>query len=206
MYTPRFNQVDDEAELRRLVATARVAWLVTAGADGVPQATLLPIVWRDDTVIAHLARANRHWRAIEQGAKALLIVTGPDAYIHPGWYRTKAETGKVVPTWNYSAVHLSGAATVHDDPDWLRAAVTELTEVHESGRQEPWAVTDAPPEYIDLQLSGIVGIEVTVERVEGKAKLSQNRSEDDRRGVVAGLEAEPFAGADAVASAMRTEL
>ncbi|AYG02235.1 FMN-binding negative transcriptional regulator [Gryllotalpicola protaetiae] len=220
MYTPRFNLVDDEAEIRRMVAEARVAWLVTAGADGVPQATLLPIIWRaapaaagteagaaaHGTVIAHLARANRHWRAIAQGSPALLIVTGPDAYIHPGWYATKAETGKVVPTWNYSAVHLSGPITVHDDPEWLRAAVTELTETHEAGRPDEWAVADAPADYVEMQLSGIVGIEVAVERVEGKAKLSQNRSEEDRRGVVAGLEHEPFPGADAVASAMEAGL
>ncbi|GAA4178698.1 FMN-binding negative transcriptional regulator [Gryllotalpicola koreensis] len=214
MYTPRFNQVDDEAEIRRMVAEARVAWLVTAAPDGVPQASLLPIIWRpgdggrgeNGTVIAHLARANRHWRAITNGAPALLIVTGPDAYIHPGWYAAKAEAGKVVPTWNYSAVHLSGPITVHDDPEWLRAAVTELTELHESGRSDAWAVTDAPPEYLDMQLSGIVGIEVAVEKVEGKAKLSQNRSEADRRGVVAGLATEPFPGAEAVAAAMTSGL
>lgn len=212
MYTPRFNQIDDEAEIRRMVAEARVAWLVTAGADGVPQATLLPIVWRagnvDDhgTVIAHLARANRHWRAITDGSPALLIVTGPDAYVHPGWYATKAETGKVVPTWNYTAVHLSGPISVHDDPEWLRAAVTELTETHEAGRHDAWSVSDAPADYLEMQLSGIIGIEVAVERVEGKAKLSQNRSDDDRRRVVAGLRQEPFAGADAVASAMDSQL
>ena len=214
MYTPRFNQVEDEAEIRRMVAAARVAWLVTASADGEPQATLLPIIWREPpadadghgTVIAHLARANRHWRAIAQGSPALLIVTGPDAYIHPGWYAAKAETGKVVPTWNYSAVHLRGPIAVHDDPEWLRAAVTELTETHEAGRPDEWAVTDAPADYVEMQLSGIVGVEIAVERVEGKAKLSQNRSEEDRRGVVAGLEHEPFPGADAVASAMEAGL
>lgn len=205
MYTPRFNQVDDDAALRRMVAEARVAWLVTTGPDGFPQATLLPIIWRESTVIAHLARANRQWRALADGSPALLIVTGPDAYIHPGWYAAKTETGEVAPTWNYSAVHLTGTVTVHDDPEWLRAAVTELTEAHESGRADRWQVTDAPPEYIDLQLSGIVGIELAIEKVEGKAKLSQNRSAADRRGVIAGLEAEPFPGAAAVASAMSVD-
>ena len=205
MYVPRFNQLDDEAELRRLVAETRVAWLVTAGADGMPQATLLPVIWRGDTVIAHFARANRHWRGIANGSPALLIVTGPDAYVHPGWYASKAEHGKVVPTWNYSAVQLSGTVTVHDDPEWLRAAVTELTDAHESERADRWQVTDAPPDFIDLQLSGIVGIELAVDRVEGKAKLSQNRSAADRRGVIAGLEAEPFPGAAAVASAMSSD-
>ena len=202
MYVPRFNRLDDEAELRRMVAEARVGWLVTSAEGAVPQATLLPVIWRGDTVIAHLARANRHWRAIADGSPALLIVTGPDAYVHPGWYASKAEDGKVVPTWNYSAVHLAGTVTVHDDPEWLRTAVTELTELHEAGRADRWAVTDAPPEYLELQLSGIVGIELVVDRVEGKAKLSQNRSAADRDGVIAGLRTEPFPGAAAVASAM----
>jgi predicted FMN-binding regulatory protein PaiB len=101
-------------------------------------------------------------------------VTGPDAYISPSWYEQKRIDGKVVPTWDYTAVHLTGTATVHEDPEWLRAAVTELTDAHETGREHPWAVTDAPPEHIDFELTGIVGIEVTVTSVEGKAKLNQN--------------------------------
>ncbi|HEY0247934.1 MAG TPA: FMN-binding negative transcriptional regulator [Gryllotalpicola sp.] len=206
MYTPRFNRVDDEADLRDMVAAARTAWFVTASADGVPQATLLPIMWRGDVVVAHAARANRQWRGLAAGSPVLLIVTGPDAYIHPGWYAAKGEDGKVVPTWNYSAVHLTGTLTLHEDPDWLRAAVTELTAAHETGRPDAWAVTDAPPEYIELQLSGIIGLEVAVTRIEGKAKLSQNRSEEDRRGVVAGLAEEPFREAAEVAAAMEPGL
>ena len=108
MYTPPFNAVADEDEIRALVASARTAWLVTVGPDGVPLATYLPIRWRGDTVLAHLARANAHWRAIAPDSPALLIVTGPDAYVSPSWYAAKAEHGKVVPTWNYSAVHLTG--------------------------------------------------------------------------------------------------
>lgn len=206
MYTPRFNQVDDEDEIRELVAAARTAWFVTAGADGMPVATLLPIIWRGETVIAHMARANRQWRDLSDNAPALLIVTGPEAYISPSWYASKAEHGKVVPTWNYSAVHLSGTAVVHADSEWLRQAVTALTEAHESGREHSWAVTDAPADFIDMQLSGIVGIEVHVTKVEGKAKFSQNRPEADRRGVIDGLTGEPFSGAAAVAEAMRPEL
>lgn len=206
MYTPRFNQLDDEEEIRRLVAAARTAWFVTAGADGLPVATLLPIIWRGETVIAHMARANRQWRDLPHNAPALLIVTGPDTYVSPSWYATKAEHGKVVPTWNYSAVHLSGTAVVHADAEWLRQAVTALTEAHESDREHPWAVTDAPADYIDMQLSGIVGIEVHVTRVEGREKFSQNRSEADRRGVVDGLANEPFPAAAAVAAAMRAKL
>jgi len=206
MYTPRFNQVDDEDEIRRMVAAARVAWFVTTGQDGAPQATLLPILWRDDRVIAHLARANRQWRGLEDGAPALLVVTGPDAYITPAWYEGKHTDGRVVPTWNYTAVHLTGRVMVHHEPEWLRMAVTELTDEHESGREQPWAVTDAPPDHIDRELSGIVGIEVKVTGVEGKAKLSQNRSMTDQRTVAAGLATEPFPGAAEVSAAMTARL
>ena len=121
---------------------------------------------------------------------ALAIVTDAEAYVSPAWYASKAEHGRVVPTWNYSAVHFTGRVRRHEDPEWLRRAVTLLTEQHESDRAESWAVTDAPATYIDKQLRAIVGLEVTIERVEAKAKLSQNRSEEDRAGVVAGLRAE----------------
>ncbi|MGF6824383.1 transcriptional regulator [Microbacterium sp. ZKA21] len=203
MYTPRFNHVPDEDEIRAMVAAARTAWFVTADADGVPVATLLPIIWRGDTVIAHMARANRQWRTLPDAAPALLIVAGPEAYISPSWYASKAEHGKVVPTWNYSAVHLSGTAVVHTDAEWLRDAVADLTEMHESERAQPWAITDAPADFIDEQLPGIVGIEISVTKIEGKAKLSQNRSEVDRLGVIDGLEGESFAGAAEVTAAMR---
>lgn len=187
MYTPRHNRVEDEATLRAMVAAARTAWFVTVDADGIPQATFLPIVWRESTVVMHVARANRQWKALAPGSPALLIVTGPDAYISPSWYEQKRIDGKVVPTWDYSAVHLTGTATVHDDVQWLRNAVTELTDAHETGRERPWAVADAPADHIDFELSGIVGIEVAITRIEGKAKFNQNYPEADRRGAVEGL-------------------
>jgi transcriptional regulator len=200
MYIPPFNAVQGEDEIRAMVAAFRTAWLVTADEDRVPTATLLPIMWRGDIVIAHMAKANPHWRGISDGSPALLIAAGPDAYISPSWYAAKAEHGKVVPTWNYSAVHLTGTVRVHQDSEWLRRAVTDLTDTHEAGREHRWQVTDAPETYIDAQLNGIVGIEFTVTRVEGKAKLSQNRSEADRRGVVVGLREDAttrLGGADA---------
>jgi len=189
MYTPPFNRAEDETEMRTFVAQARAGWLVTNGKDkdAAPSATYLPVLWRSDRVIAHLAKANPHWREIAPAAPALVIITGPEAYVSPSWYAAKAEHGKVVPTWNYSAVHLTGTAQVHEDTEWLRMAVEELTSEHEQRRAEPWHVTDAPSSYIDGQLGGIVGIELTVTRVEGKAKLSQNRSRADRQGVVEGL-------------------
>ena len=124
---------------------------------------------------------------------------GPQAYISPSWYESKARHGRVVPTWNYEAVHLTGAVTFHQDPEWLRGFVTRLTRRHEGGREHPWAVTDAPPEYIDGQLRAIVGVELTITEVAAKQKLSQNRSELDRQGVVAGLRREPGSGPAAIA-------
>src|SRR6187200_2846823 len=121
-----------------MVAAAKAGWLVTAGGDGAPEATLLPIMWEGSTVIAHMAKANSQWRRIEPEARALVIVPGPDAYVSPSWYASKAEHGRVVPTWNYTAVHLTGIARVHLEPEWLRQAVSELTQVHEGGRAMPW--------------------------------------------------------------------
>jgi transcriptional regulator len=187
VYVPPFNAVTDQDELRAMVAAARSGWLVTVGADGTPAATLLPIMWHGDLVIAHLARANPQWRELPPDSPGLIIVGGPEAYVSPTWYAAKAEHGRVVPTWNYTAVQLTGRVTSHHDSEWLRAAVTELTDTHESGRDERWRITDAPETYVEAQLRGIVGIEFRVTGVEGKAKLSQNRSADDRLGVVAGL-------------------
>jgi transcriptional regulator len=202
VYVPSFNSVDDESQLRDMVSAFGSAEFITVGRDGFPLATLLPVVWRENVVIAHMARANPHWRQIDDDAPVLLVCGGPQAYISPSWYAAKAEHGRVVPTWNYSAVHLSGTVRVHEDPGWLRGAVTELVEEHEGHRDLPWAVTDAPAPYIDGQLRGIVGLQVRLTRVEGKAKLSQNRSEADRRGVIAGLRRERAEGAAAVADAM----
>lgn len=189
MYVPRFNALTDEAEVRRLVASVGAGELITTGPEGYPLATRLPLVWDGDRVLVHMAWANPHWRSIAEATPALLVVTGPEAYVSPGYYPSKAEHGRVVPTWNYSAVHLTGRLTVRTDPDWLRAQVGHLTDTMESGRPHPWSVDDAPAAYVDQQLKAIVGLELAVERVEGKVKLSQNRSEEDRAGVVAGLRA-----------------
>ncbi|GAB4010546.1 FMN-binding negative transcriptional regulator [Nocardioides ultimimeridianus] len=202
MYVPPFNRVEELEELREMVAATAAAWVVTTGPGGVPLATLLPVVWDGDRVIAHLAKANDHWRSIADGTPALVICPGPDAYVSPSWYAAKAEHGRVVPTWNYTAVHLTGTAVVHQDPAWLLEAVTSLTAVHEGGRTEPWQVSDAPEAYVEGMLRGIVGLEITVTGVEGKAKLSQNRSDADREGVVSGLRAEGNARSAAVAEAM----
>jgi transcriptional regulator len=189
LYVPRFNAIDPD-DVRPFVHAVGTAQLVTVGEDGTPDATFLPVLWEGDRLVGHLARANAHWRRIVDGSPALAIVTGEDTYVSPSWYATKAEHGKVVPTWNYSVVHLRGAVTVHDDPAWVRGLVTRLTDRHEQPRPEPWAVTDAPADYVDKNLRPIVGVELVVGSVEAKAKLSQNRSDEDRAGVATGLAAD----------------
>ena len=189
LYLPTFN-VMDSADVRDFVSAVGTAQLVTVGEDGVPDATFLPVLWEGDRLVGHLARANAHWQRIVDGAPALAIVMGADSYISPSWYAAKAEHGKVVPTWNYSVVHLRGRVAVHDDADWVRGLVTRLTDHHEQPRAEPWAVTDAPADYLEKNLRPIVGVEIVLDSVEAKAKLSQNRSEEDRAGVAAGLTAD----------------
>ncbi len=197
--------VHEETEIRALVAAHGSGWLVTASND-TPDATLTPIIWHGTRVIAHIAKANPHWHNIDDETPGLFIVGGPQVYISPSWYPSKAEHGRVVPTWNYIAIHLSGPIRVHHDPDWLRSAVTDLTDFHERHHAEPWRVTDAPIDFIDAQLRAIVGIEMTVERVDAKAKLSQNRSEADQRGVINGLARSTETDAPAITTAMHRHL
>ncbi|MCC2334915.1 FMN-binding negative transcriptional regulator [Cellulomonas wangsupingiae] len=204
MYVPVFNALDDAAEIRALVAAAGSAELVTVGPDGYPTSTLLPVVWDDARLVFHMARANPQWRTIGDDAPALAVVTGPQAYVSASWYPSKAEHGRMVPTWNYSAVHVTGRASVRTDEAWLREAVTLLTDRNEEGRADRWHVTDAPTDFVTRQLRAVVGIEVRIEHVEAKAKLSQNRSAADHAGVVTGLDAQDDAQASAVAHAMRT--
>jgi transcriptional regulator len=202
VYVPRFNALDDGDEIRRLVTSVGSAQLVTVAADGYPAATLLPVVWDEDRLVLHMARANEHWKVIEPGAPALAVVTGPEAYVSPAWYPSKAEHGRVVPTWNYSAVQFTGRVQVHTEPEWLLDAVTRLTEAHEGGRSDSWSVVDAPPKYVEKQLRAIVGIEFAIEQVEAKAKLSQNKDDADFAGVVAGLRREGAGREHAVADTM----
>jgi len=151
----------------------------------------------------HLARPNPQWRDLVDDVEALVSWTGDDAYVSPSFYATKRESGKVVPTWNYTLVELSGTLTVHDDAAFVRDVVTQLTVRHESGRAQPWAVTDAPSEYVDSMLRAIVGIELVVTRIEAKRKLSQNKNAADLAGVISGLSVGTPAEV-AVATAMRT--
>jgi transcriptional regulator len=205
MYVPHHFAMDDD-ELTGLVRSVGAADFVTVGPDGTPESSLLPLLLdlAHGVAIAHMARANPQWKHIPAaGTRALAIVSAPQAYVSPTWYASKREHGRVVPTWNYSAVHLTGIVTVHDDLEWVRAMVTALSEAHEGHRPAPWTIDDAPAGFVEGQLRGILGVEMQVETVTGKAKLSQNRSDVDQAAVVAGLEGEGTTSADAVAAAMR---
>jgi transcriptional regulator len=190
MYMPPAFRDDNQESLRATIRAARLANFITATADG-PMATPLPLYLDESegehgVIYGHLAKANPQWRVPPLG-DALAIFMGPDAYVTPAWYATKQETGKVVPTWNYVAVHASGPVEFFDDPGRLLGVVTRLTSLHEGERASPWAVSDAPPDFIQAQLRGIVGLRMPVTRLEGKRKMSQNRSETDRARVAAGL-------------------
>ena len=190
MYTPPAFREDDPDILRAIIGEAGLATFVTSTAEGLI-ATPLPLFLDTaegpfGTLYGHLAKANRQW-TLEPSGEALAIFSGPDAYVTPSWYRSKREHGKVVPTWNYVAVHAYGAVEFFDDPERLLGVVTRLTEHHEKGRSEEWAVSDAPERFVAAQLRGIVGLRMPVARVEGKRKLSQNRPEADREGVASGL-------------------
>jgi len=203
MYVPSAFAPTDEA-VDALLLRHRAADLVTVGPDGLT-ATMLPFLYDPQRRVlrGHLARNNDHWRTAD-GAAGLVIVRGPDAYVSPSWYATKAEHGRVVPTWNYVTAHVHGVLTVHDDPAWVADLVRELTDRHEAGRPAPWSVDDAPPKFFAGQLRAIVGVELAISRIEAKFKLSQNRPAADVDGVVAGLRAEgDTAGAAAVATHRR---
>jgi transcriptional regulator len=214
MYLPSHFAAPSLAEAGRFVDHAAAADLVTFDGSK-PVASLIPVIWdRDEAeeasghgrLLGHLALANPQWQAVGPDTVALAIVHGPQAYISPSWYPSTARHGRAVPTWNYVAVHFTGPLTVHRDPGWLRAVVTRLTSKHETGRPHPWTVGDAPPAYIDGQLRGIVGVELTIATVEAKYKLSQNRGEQDREGALAGLRTEPGPGPAAIADLMAGQL
>ncbi|TGP22628.1 MULTISPECIES: FMN-binding negative transcriptional regulator [unclassified Mesorhizobium] len=192
MYIPPAFRDDDTESLRATIRAARLATLVTATAEG-PRATPLPLFLDDSegehgVIYGHVAKANPQWRAPVLG-DGLVIFMGPDAYVTPAWYQAKQETGKVVPTWNYVAVHAYGPIEFFEDADRLLDVVTRLTNLHEGGRAAPWSVSDAPPDFIQSQLKGIVGLRLPITRLEGKRKMSQNRNAADRAGVVSGLAA-----------------
>jgi transcriptional regulator len=206
LYTPPAFRVDELPLLLDHIARTGLATFITAGADG-PIVSHVPLVHEPSEtgmgrLIGHLARANPQWQNTDQSKPALAVFMGPDAYVSPSWYPSKAEHGRVVPTWNYAVVHVRGALTFFDDAEWLRAAVERLTHHHEGRRTDPWQVSDAPERFVAGQLKGIVGFEIAIASMEGKYRLSQNRSEPDREGVIAGLADEGDAGSIATRALM----
>ena len=192
MYMPPAFKNEDVENIRATIRSIRLANLVTATADGLI-ATPLPLFLDETegehgTLYGHVAKANPQWRSAPSG-DALAIFMGPEAYVTPSWYATKQETGKVVPTWNYIAIHAYGPVEFFESSERLLQVVTRLTNIHEGSRADPWAVSDAPADFIAAQLRGIVGVRIPVSRFEAKRKMSQNRPEADRTRVAAGLAA-----------------
>jgi transcriptional regulator len=192
VYIPKFNLETRVDVIHRLIETHPLATLVTMGTSGLI-ATHLPLVLHSTegphgTLRGHISRANPQWRELNSSIDALAIFTGPEHYITPNWYPEKAEDGKVVPTWNYAVVHAYGPITLVEDPAWLLTHLNSLVTQHESTFPQPWKVSDAPEDYIASQLRGIIGIELPIRRLEGKWKVSQNKSEPTLRSVEHGLE------------------
>ena len=191
MYLPtHFAQPDVDTQ-HALMRAHPLATLVTLGQKGL-DANPVPLIWADDgtphgVLRGHVARANPVWREAAPGGEALAIFHGPNAYISPSWYPSKRETGKVVPTWNYAIVHARGPLRVIDDAAWLRGLVESLTRTHEAAMPQPWAVGDAPEDYVARMLDAIVGIELALTSLQGKWKTSQNQPAANRAGVAEGL-------------------
>ncbi|HEX7363207.1 MAG TPA: FMN-binding negative transcriptional regulator [Bryobacteraceae bacterium] len=192
MYTPAHFAETRLDVLHQFIRQHPLAALVTSGPDGL-EATHVPMVLHPEigprgVLRCHVARANPQWKSIGPQRPALVIFSGPEHYITPSWYAAKKEHGRVVPTWNYAAVHVSGQAKLFEEENALLEHLNALTKQSEAPFENPWAVSDAPPEYVQAMAKAIVGIEMTIERLEGKWKASQNRPRADRPGIIAGLE------------------
>jgi transcriptional regulator len=192
MYVPKVFEQPSVAVMQQFIGNYPFATLVAVTNAGI-EANHLPFLWRDDgseygVLVGHLARTNPVWQAFKSEQNVLIIFQGVDAYISPSWYPAKQEHGKVVPTWNYTAVHASGKMRVIEDVKWLLELLNDLTTIHESQFKKPWAVADAPADFIEKLSGAIVGIEIPVSQLIGKWKLNQNQSEQNRKGVVGALE------------------
>ena len=192
MYLPKHFAKDDVAEMHALMRANPLATLVSHGPDGL-DANHIPLLLVDGKLQGHVARANPLWKDGQVAGEVLVIFHGRDSYISPSGYATKAEHGKVVPTWNYCAVHAAGRLRTIDDPGWLLAQVSALTAEHEAGLARPWTVADAPADYIDRMLAAIVGIEILIDRLIGKWKVSQNQPAANQASLIAALDGQPMA-------------
>jgi transcriptional regulator len=207
MYMPPAFCEDDLPTIHAEIHKIQLATLVTLTGSGLI-GTHLPLMLDASageygTLLGHVARGNSQWTESLPEVEGLAIFTASDAYVSPSWYPSKQETGKVVPTWMYAAIHAYGPVRFIDDAEWLRGVVTRLTEKHEAALSQPWKVTDAPPAYVDAQLARIIGVEIPISRLEGKWKFDQRSSPPDRLGVVAALEASGTPGNLKAAGVMR---
>jgi transcriptional regulator len=202
MLVPSHFREENQEKLQQYIKEYSFGVLVVADSKGI-DANHLPFHFSASeehplgTLRCHVARVNPVWQRIENGASVLAVFQGPDAYVSPSWYETKAETGRVVPTWNYLAVHMQGKGYIFQEHTWLKEHLHQLTDLHESGRENPWAVDDAPSEFTSRLVKAIVGIEIRIEALKGQVKASQNHPERNRTGVKAGL-----ANGSAIESAM----
>ena len=191
MYIPKHFSETDESNLIELIRRTPLGTLVISCPDGF-EANHLPFIHRSSerglgTLCAHIPRSNPLSESLNAGASCLVIFGGPEGYISPSWYATKKEHGRVVPTWNYSVAHVHGNATVIDDPNWVLKQLNELTDQNESVREEPWAVSDAPEAFTRSLVTGLVGVEVAIKRIEGKIKASQNQPDRNQASVLEAL-------------------
>ena len=210
MYTPAYHAFNDIEKMRAHIAAHPLgAWVCHA--HGQLIANHIPFVLdakhgSHGRLLAHVSRANSVWRELIGGAPSVVMFRGPSAYITPSWYPGKHQHGKVVPTWNYVTVHAHGMARAMEDTCWILDVLNRLTDTQESQRTEPWKVSDAPSAYIDKMLRAVVGIEITIDRVEGRLKVSQDEDEQDRRGTVEGLQHSTDASTQVLASLVLGEL
>jgi len=186
MYTPAAFRETRADVIEAAIAAHPLAALVTMGSAGM-EATHIPLLYREGVLRGHMARANPQWQRYSPNTEALAIFGGPQHYVSPSWYPSAKEHGKVLPTWNYVSVHVRGPLTFHHDTDWLLENVRALTDKQEAALDTPWRVDDAPPDYIANLTRAIVGVELTITGIEGKWKVSQNRTDADRKGAIEGL-------------------
>jgi len=207
MYVPNHFKADDPNKLLDYIRHHGFGLLIIADEDGI-EANHVPFCLDSSgdasigTLQCHLARNNPAWKRLQSGARVLAVFQGPDAYVSPSWYPSKAETGRVVPTWNYLAVHAEGSARIVHKSAWLNQHLRRLTDQHESRRIAPWSVDDAPADFTEQLVQAIVGIEIEIETLTGKVKASQNQPERNRKGVKAGLESEEGESSHAMAKLM----
>jgi transcriptional regulator len=192
MYIPNHFRIEETEALQQCIRAHNFGLLILADDTGI-EANHVPfhLVRGEGEALGqlqcHLSRSNPAWQRLQHGARVLVVFQGPHAYVSPSWYPTKADTGRVVPTWNYLAVHAEGSARTVQEPAWLHQHLQNLTKQQEAAMPQPWAVDDAPPEYIERLMTGIVGIEITITALSGKLKASQNQPEQNRAGVKAAL-------------------